>query len=38
MELLVQISKDEVVWVQPKLSVKKQGGMWICKNDSVTKI
>lgn len=38
MELFVQMSKDEVVRVQQVPSVKKQDGMWICINESFTKI
>lgn len=38
MEVLVQISKAEFVWVQPVPLVKGQVRMWICRTDSFTKI
>lgn len=38
MAMLVQLSKNEVAWVQPMLPVKGQGAMWICRMDGFTKI
>lgn len=35
---VVQLSKNEVAWVQPMLPVKGQGRMWICRMDNFTKI